>query len=158
MTNYTLLIFKMKNYLVFLITLLLCVNLSAQNRKGRVEITGDIKVSELVKKHIEFNEKMQTVRGYRIQIAALSGPNSRNQAFELKRRFKEEFPEVEVYIVFTEPNFRIKVGDFISKLDAYVFAQRIKNRYPGTIVSENVYPIHPDMSNIIPETDEDSEM
>jgi len=129
-----------------------------QSDKGTVEITGDVKVSQLVKKHIEFNERMQTVPGYRVQIASLSGPNSRNQAFELKRQFKEEYPDIEVYIVFTEPNFRIKVGDFTSKLDAYVLMQTIKERYPGTIVKENVYPIHPDMSNLIPETDDDADL
>lgn len=123
-----------------------------------MEITGDVKVSELVKKHIEFNERMKTVPGFRIQIAALSGPNSRNQAFELKNRFKEEFPDVEVYILFAEPNFRVRVGDFTSKLDAYVFLQRIKSRYPGSIVDDNVYPIHRDWSSIVPETDADADL
>lgn len=147
-----------KTILFFCAVLLVPTLMCAQNRKGRVEITGDVKVGELVKKHIEFNERMRTVPGYRIQIAALSGANSRDQAFELKKRFKEEYPEVEVYIVFTEPNFRIKVGDFTSKLDAYVFMQRIKDRYPGTIVKENVYPIHLDLSNIVPETDADADL
>lgn len=147
-----------KGLLLIVATLLLVPALQAQTRKGKVEITGDVQVSELVKKHIEFNERVRTVPGYRVQIAALSGANSRDQAFELKRRFKEEYPEVEVYIVFTEPNFRIKVGDFTSKLEAYVFMQRIKDSFPGTIVKENVYPIHLDMSNIVPETDADADL
>ncbi|MBO7489602.1 MAG: SPOR domain-containing protein [Bacteroidales bacterium] len=147
-----------KVILLTLCALLSAQVLCAQTRKGRVEITGDVQVSELVKKHIEFNERMRTVPGYRVQIAALSGPNSRNQAFELKAKFKEEYPEFEVYIVFTEPNFRVKVGDFTNKLDAFVLMQRVKDRYPGTIVKENVYPIHPDMSNIIPETDADADL
>lgn len=130
----------------------------AQSRKGKIEITGDVRVSELVKKHIDFNEHLRTVPGFRIQIASLSGPNSRNQAFELKQRFKSEYPDVEVYIIFTEPNFRVKVGDFTNKLDAFVFMQHIKDTYPGTIVGENVYPIHLDMSNVIPETDADSDL
>ena len=130
----------------------------SQGHKGTIEITGDVRVSELVKKHIEFNERLRTVPGYRVQIASLSGPNSRNQAFELKARFKETYPDVEVYIVFSEPNFRIKVGDFTSKLDAYVFMQKIKDTYPGTIVRENVYPVHLDWSEIVPETDADADM
>ena len=133
-------------------------SLLAQSRKGTIEITGDVKVSELVKKHIEFNERLRTVPGYRVQIASLSGPNSRNQAFELKSKFKETYPDVEVYVVFSEPNFRIKVGDFTSKLDAYVFMQKIKDTYPGTIVRENVYPIHLDWSEIVPETDADADL
>lgn len=147
-----------KGLLLIVAALLLVPALQAQTRKGKVEITGDVQVSELVKKHIEFNERVRTVPGYRVQIAALSGANSRDQAFELKRRFKEEYPEVEVYIVFTEPNFRIKVGDFTSKLEAYVFMRRIKDSFPGTIVKENVYPIHLDMSNIVPETDADADL
>lgn len=145
-------------FLLLLVALSIAPALNAQTRKGRIEITGDVQVGELVKKHIEFNERMRTVPGFRVQIAALSGANSRDQAFELKRRFKEEYPEVEVYIVFTEPNFRIKVGNFTSKLDAYVFMQRIKDRYPGNIVKDNVYPIHLDMSNIVPETDADADL
>ena len=149
----------MKKFFLLAVCALLSVHtLLGQTRKGRVEVTGDVQVSELVKKHIEFNERIRTVPGYRVQIAALSGPNSRNQAFELKQKFKEEYPEVEVYIIFTEPNFRVKVGDFTSKLDAFVFMRRIQSRYPGTIVKENVYPIHLDMSNIIPETDADADL
>ncbi len=127
-------------------------------RKGKIEITGDTKVSELIKKHIEFNDRTKTVPGYRIQIATLSGANSRNRAFELKQQFKTDFPDVEVYIIFTEPNFRVKVGDFISKLDAYVFMHTIESRYPGNIVKEKVYPIHLDWSDIVPETDNDAEL
>ena len=147
-----------KNILLFCALSVLIFPLCAQGKKGNVELTGDTKVSSLVLKHIEFNERVQTVPGYRIQIASLSGPNSRNQAFDLKRRFKEQYPDVEVYIVFSEPNFRVKVGDFTSKLDAFVFMQRIKGVYPGTIVKENVYPIHLDWSGIIPETDEDADL
>ena len=148
----------MKRLLLTCALLLAAMPLFAQARKGQVELTGDTEVSRLVLKHIEFNERVQTVPGYRIQIAALSGPNSRNQAFDLKRRFKEQYPDVEVYIIFSEPNFRVKVGDFTSKLDAFVFMQRIKGLYPGTIVKENVYPIHLDWSGVIPETDEDSDI
>ena len=33
------------------------------------------------------------------------------------------------YIVFDEPNFKVKVGDFRTRLDAYVYLQYIKNNY-----------------------------
>lgn len=139
-----------------LLLLIACGATMGQNhRRGSVEITGDTDVSKLVKKHIEFNEHLRTVPGFRVQIAAFSGANSRNQAFELKNQFKSDYPEVEVYIHFTEPIFRVKVGDFTSKLEAYVFAQKIKEKYRSTlIVKENVYPIHLDWSDLVPETDD----
>lgn len=141
---------------VFLMLGVLCWG-QTSGRGGSVEITGDVAVSQLVKKHIEFNEQMKTVPGYRVQIAALSGANSRNQAFELKNQFLSDYPEVEVYIQFSDPYFRIKAGDFTTKLEAYVFMQKIKDKYPGTIVHENVYPIHLDWSNLVPEEDEGEE-
>ena len=86
-----------KLFLLALCMTLSAASLLAQSRKGTIEITGDVKVSELVKKHIEFNERLRTVPGYRVQIASLSGPNSRNQAFELKSKFKETYPDVAKY-------------------------------------------------------------
>lgn len=148
----------MKRFILFSLCIVLVALSNAQTRKGSVTITGDVKVSELVKKHIEFNEHMPTVPGFRIQLHSFSGANSRNQAFDLKKRFKEEYPDVEVYIIFVEPDFRVKVGDFTSKLDAFVFLRRIKDRYPGTILPDRVYPIHRDWSDIIPETDSDSDI
>lgn len=143
-------------FLLLIITLLSTTNLWAQKR-GHSEIVGDTKVSQLVEKHIELNERVKTIPGYRIQIASLSGANSKANAFALKDRFLETYPDMTAYLVFDEPNFRVKIGDFITRLDAYIFYQRIKAAYPGTIVKDNVYPIRLNLEDLIPETDEDAE-
>ncbi len=145
------------------ITLILCFlgpHAQAQSRgiyrgQGHTEIVGDTEVHDLVKKHIEFNEQVKTIPGYRIQIAALSGNNSRTEAFRKKDEFKTAFPDVEAYVIFNEPNFKVLVGDFITRLDAFTFLQRCKTLFPGTIVKENIFPIHLDWSQVVPETDDD---
>lgn len=126
-------------------------------RQGHTEIRGDVAVSQLVEKHIEFNERVKTMPGYRIQIASFSGANSRTSAFAMKERFIESFPEVEVYLVFDEPNFKVKVGDFTTKLEAFAFLQKIKLQFPGVIIKDNIYPIRLNWDNLVPETDEDAE-
>lgn len=128
-----------------------------RHRNGHIEVVGDVDVSKMVEKHIEFNEAVNTTPGYRIQIASLSGSNSKQQAFILKDRFKTSYPETEVYIIFDEPNFKIKVGDFRTRLEAYGFLQEIKGAYPGHIVQDFINPEPPNYDDLIPETDADAE-
>lgn len=141
----------MRKILFIVAALLCCTILQAQSR-GSVQITGDTKVSDLVEKHIEFNEKAKSIPGWRIQIATYSGVNSKSQAFAKKQQFMEEYPEMTAYIVFDEPNFKIKVGDFVTRLDAFVFCQRIKTAYPAAkIINDNVYPIRWNPEDLLPE-------
>ena len=131
----------MKKIILVLTAILFCTILQAQSR-GSVQITGDTKVSDLVDKHIEFNEKMKTIPGWRIQIGSFSGVNSKSQAFAKKQQFIDQYPDVPIYLVFEEPNFKVKVGDFVSRLDAYVFLQKVKAAYPvATIIKDNIYPV-----------------
>lgn len=129
------------------------LTVNAQKRRGIIQIVGDRKVTDLVNTHIEFNERVKTIPGFRIQIASETGSNSKAKAFSVKERFLQEYPEVSAYLVFDEPNFKVKVGDFISKLDAFVFMQKIKSQYPCTIIKDNVYPIHSSNEEILIETD-----
>lgn len=134
-----------------------CTSLWAQSRGRRaVEVTGDVAVQQLVEKHIEINDRVKTIPGYRIQIASLSGNNAKNSAFALKDNFLIAHPDMTAYIIFEEPNFKVKIGDFSTRLDAYVYLQYIKATYPGVIVKDNVYPIRLDLDTLIPETDEDA--
>lgn len=149
--------------ITLILTLMLCaVTVAAQSRNynsrkaGIITITGDKEVERLVEKHVAFNEMLNTIPGYRIQIASLSGPNSKQQAFSLKERFLSVFPELQVYIIFDEPNFKIKVGDFRTRLEAYARLQDIKGFYSGHIIQDNINFRPIDTDNMVPETDEDA--
>ena len=132
-----------------LTTLFLSNNVSAQS--GRVQITGDITVSEMVEKHIELNNKVKTIPGYRVQIASFSGTNSKSNAFNLRDRFMTDYPENQAYIVYDEPNFKVKVGDFRTRLEAYAFLQEIKEFYKGYIIKDNIYPEPPEVNDFAPD-------
>ena len=129
---------------------------TSRDRQGNIEIVGDTRVSRLVEKHVAFNEAVNTTPGFRIQIGSLSGSNSKQQAFAMKDRFKTSYPNTEVYIVFDEPNFKIKVGDFRTRLEAFAFLQEIKGTYPGHIIQDFINPEPPNY-DLIPETDADAE-
>ena len=108
---------------------------------GQTSVTYDIEPAILMitQKHTEAWQKVKTVNGYRIQIGALSGSQSRVKAYEVKDAFDKLFPDIECYLSYAEPNFRVRVGDFKSKLDALRHLAKIQQQFPGAfIVKENV--------------------
>ena len=143
----------MKKIFILILLGTIILNVNAQKRRGTIQIVGDRKVTDLVNTHVEFNERVKTIPGFRIQIASETGSNSKAKAFSVKEKFLQEYPEISAYLVFDEPNFKVKVGDFITKLDAFVFMQKIKSQYPCTIIKDNVYPIHESNEEILIETD-----
>lgn len=124
---------------------------------GRVTVTGDVAVNQMVEKHIELNNKVKTIPGYRVQIASFSGINSKSSAFSLRDRFLIDYPAVEAYIVYDEPNFKVKVGDFRTRLEAYAFLQEIKEVYKGYLIKDNIYPEPPTVEDYAPDDMESGE-
>lgn len=123
--------------------------------RGHIQVVGDVAVAQLVKRHIELNERVRTIPGYRIQVASLSGTSSKNRAFDMKERLHMNYPGVEAYVVFDEPNFKVKVGDFRTRLEAYVFLQHIRGEFPGTIIRDNIYPTQINWDEMVPESEDD---
>lgn len=136
----------MKKTLTLIMALALGAALQAQ-----VRLAGDTDVERMVAKHVELNNKVKTIPGYRVQIASFSGTNSKANAFELRDKFAADFPEVQAYIVFDEPNFKVKVGDFRTRLEAYAFLQRIKEFYKGYITKDNISPDPPEQLEYAPD-------
>ena len=124
---------------------------SAMGQTGRVRVTGDVAVNQMVEKHIELNSKTKTIPGYRVQIASFSGTSSKSNAFGLRDRFMTDHPTVQAYIIYDEPNFNVKVGDFRTRLEAYAFLQEIKETYKGYIIKDNIYPEPPQQIEFAPD-------
>jgi len=136
----------MKKVITLLAVLALGVAMQAQ-----VRVVGDVAVEQMVAKHVELNNKSKTIPGYRVQIASFSGTSSKANAFDLRDRFSADYPEVQVYIVFDEPNFKVKVGDFRTRLEAYAFLQKIKEFYKGYITKDNICPDPPEQIEYAPD-------
>ena len=121
---------------------------------AQVRITGDVAVTKMVEKHVELNSMVKTIPGYRVQIASFSGINSKVSAFNLRDRFMLDYPAVQAYIVFDEPNFKVKVGDFRTRLEAYAFLQQIKETYKGYLIKDNINPEPPTVEEYAPDDQE----
>lgn len=102
------------------------------NYAGKVEIIQDDKLDELLNKHLYYCKNYRFIPGYRIQIFFDSGNNSKKGAMNIKASFITKYPEVEAYIIFQEPYYKVRVGDFRSRMEAEGFLEKIIDDYPNS--------------------------
>ena len=117
--------------------LLLSSSLFAQKKTGTIKVKGEnLFLDSLIEKVKETNSIHKTIKGYRIQL--FSG-TERNNANEVKTRFLKLYPEFNAYLLYNQPYYKIRVGDFRTRLDAEVAYQKIKNVFDECIiVSDNI--------------------
>ena len=98
----------------------------------------DARITALVAKHLAFNESRGSIKGFRIQIFFDSGNNSKSKAISVMNEFTSKHRKVEGYLSFQEPNFKVRVGDFRTRMDAQRFLHKIAEEYPSAfIVKDN---------------------
>src|SRR6266487_4352192 len=91
-----------------------------------------------------FTEKQSTVnkltskmtssglyKGYRLQVL---NTRSRDEAFKLKYKLLQMFPDQQTSVLFQSPYFKVRIGNFIRKPDAESFKSRLLQTFP-----QNVY-------------------
>lgn len=100
---------------------------------GKVVVHQDSRIDKLLEKHRAFGEKGK-LEGYRVQIFFDSGNNSKNKAAARKGQFVARFPEVGAYLTFQSPNYKVRVGDFRTRMDAEGFKAKILNDFPDAFV------------------------
>jgi hypothetical protein len=83
------------------------------------------------------NPDNKAIAGYRIQIFFDSGLNSSDRAKQLRDEFLLKFPEIPAYVNWKAPNYRVRVGDFRSRLEAERTLQLIMIDYPSAWVSKD---------------------
>jgi hypothetical protein len=101
---------------------------------GKTEVIQDPRVDQLVEKHIRINQSLKTFEGFRIQLFSDSGNNSKNRAQALQEELMQNFPGIGVYLSFKSPNYRIRLGNFRSRLDAQRFLNDIAVEYPNAFI------------------------
>ncbi|MCF8330853.1 MAG: SPOR domain-containing protein [Bacteroidales bacterium] len=115
------------------ILLLMNYALLAQNQ-GNIELVNATSANSLVQKHISINKEMNGIPGYRIQIFSDSGNNSRKNAMRSKAKFKMKNSDIKAYVVFEAPNYKVEVGNFVSRLQAERYLHQIKEFYPAAFI------------------------
>ncbi|HEX3386677.1 MAG TPA: SPOR domain-containing protein [Mucilaginibacter sp.] len=112
---------------------------SAQTR-GKVEVVKDPRIDTLAAKRAELNKSvgLGQMMGFRVQLYSGS---VRKDAYNIQARFQQDFPDIRSYVTYTEPNFKVRAGDFRTRMEAEKFQDQLKRTYEGTfIVTEKINP------------------
>ena len=128
--------------LICVLFLMLC---EINSTNAQVDVVSQQAIITLTEQHISSNKNFDgKLKGYRVQIFFDSGNNSRIQATNIRNEFASRFPKISTYIIFKEPNFRVRVGDFRTRSDARGFQQLIVPLYPQSFVVKDdiYYPKH----------------
>lgn len=118
---------------IVLLTVILAGASAQDNLPGKVTLVQDERVDHLIAKHIYLGENGK-LEGYRVQIFFDSGNNSKNRAFAKKSLFVSTYPEVGAYLSFQSPNYKVRVGDFRTRMDAEGFKAKIIGTFTDAFV------------------------
>jgi hypothetical protein len=108
-----------------------------KNDSGNIRLIQDDKVDLLVSKHIQINQNRKGIDGFRIQIFFDSGNNSKTRAKSIYETFMAKYPDIGAYLTFKTPNYKVRVGDFRTKLDAQRFLNEILTDYPNAWIIDD---------------------
>lgn len=77
------------------------------------------------------NRTIRYAQGYRIQIYV---GDERTEVDNAKRLTYQNFPELNPYLTYRQPTYRLKVGDFMRRLDAERYLAQIRQQFSSAIL------------------------
>lgn len=114
------------------------VNSPSNNLLKENQIIQDSRIDTLLQRHIAINKRRNGIDGYRLEIFFNSDHNAREKALEVKTEFLKRYPDLDAYIQFQAPNFRVRIGNFRTKSEALKVKERIKRHYPNAFRVDDI--------------------
>ena len=131
--------------LLFLVLLLPCTILAQS-----VVYDVEPQIVQTQSKYSEAWRKMGKLKFYVIQVSSFTGDHAAERAQEMVANLNvllESMPSAKAYSTFEEPNFRVRIGSFLSRTEANRALVLVEEQYPGVFVTTEVRNI----SNVVEE-------
>lgn len=77
------------------------------------------------------NKAIRYISGFRIQLYV---GNVRQEADNAKSYIYQQFPDLNPYVSYSQPTYRVKAGDFMYRSDAEQYLELIKEQYSSAVV------------------------
>jgi len=100
-------------------------------QEGTVKIHQDAKIAELMNK---LKDTPAPLNGYRVQLSF----GKKDEVNQLRISFLQKYPEQSAYISYLQPNFRLRAGDFRTRMEAEQFKNKIIMGYPNCYIVQDV--------------------
>jgi hypothetical protein len=114
---------------LFIISLFFALTSAAQNEN--VTYHQDPKIAELMDIYKRYNKNNDLADGFRLQI---SFSNDRQEVYNNKAKVYKDFPSDRAYVEYEQPYYKLRIGDFSSRLEAYERLTEVIKKYPGAFV------------------------
>lgn len=91
-----------------------------------------------MRQHVQKNGT-RTLSGYRVRIFFDNRQSARHESEQTLIRFRAMYPDVAVYRTYTNPYFKVTVGDCRTRSEAMKLLSRIKGNFSSAfVVKENI--------------------
>jgi len=99
-----------------------------------VKIHQDKRIDQLLsnKRNTNSTQNQSTTNGYRVQVFSSNVQRvAKNDAFKIERQIRETFPNQTVYVNYSSPFWKVRVGDFMTHAQAQSFRSKLIEAFPN---------------------------
>jgi hypothetical protein len=137
----------LKSNLLLGISLFFCAHISVAQgtadgkvQKGAVYLNAPYVFKQISENRVNYFEKKGSISGFRIQVFFSS---SRNEVQEKKSKFSHLFPEYKSYIIYQQPYYKLRVGNFEDRQKAQRFIYKLNEYFPNSFIIPDDISIQP---------------
>ena len=110
---------------------------SFSQNEGYVILEQDQRIEQLIKRQKDIHAADNTIDGFRIQIFMESGNDAVDLANAAMEEFTEKHPDIPIYLIFGQPYYRLRVGDFRTRLEAEKAFQTLSQDYKKAFITSD---------------------
>ncbi len=111
---------------VFFVVCLFTAAHSQTKQYQKIRVTEEQGIKDL------YANSKENLEGYRIQV--FTGNTSEREEAQSIKEFVESNYEVNAYVEYEAPLFKVRVGDFVDKLEAIALKHELGKHYPNTYI------------------------
>lgn len=107
-----------------------------------VAIIQDERIEHLIADHIAgVTERGTTnIQGYRVQVfSSNQQQTAKQEAFDIEKKMEEAFPSIPIYVQYTPPFWKVRIGNFREMEEATFLRNEILSKFPK--MQGEVYPV-----------------
>ncbi len=121
---------KQKHNLLFFFILGVFLGQKMIGQELKSNIIQDPKIEQLLKEKRKINAGQVSNETYKIQIFYGNSDDSKKKLQEFKREFKD----LDGTIVYTNPNYKVWIGNFETRIEVEKAMIEIKKKYPTALI------------------------
>lgn len=124
---------------LFCISLLLILTICGFAQSyGSLNVDQDSHIESLISKQRSIYRIDSSFSGYRIHVFMEIGNEALRNAEQAKKQFENAFPDIPIYLTYSEPYFRLRAGNFRNRVEAEKCLRRIKPIFKEAFVTADM--------------------